>query len=145
MKVDSLQSQLSEVAKHGVTRLVLLTKKVYRRGCSKFELVYYQKHLDLLKWREMTGCNSEVVGRKVADVKANMNNLVIRLRQDTFDAYATLLHDVGLSLLVFGSCLWEVIDRGGKELQRGFYEAFCNAADRVQQSFVNVRQQRRLA
>lgn len=70
----------------------------------------------------------EIVGREVADAIGKLNELVDRLRRDSFDSYTSMQHNVDQTLPVVGSRLMELIDREAHEFQRTVHTALCDAA-----------------
>lgn len=94
--------------------------------------------LDFLKRKESAWCNKELVSRKLADVKGEVNNLVDGLCRGTFDSYANIRHNVDQMLLAAGRRLKKLIDCEAQELQQRVHAALCNAAGDVQESFVGA-------
>lgn len=58
----------------------------------------------------------EIVGRKIADANDEVNSLVVGLRRDVFDSYASIRHDVDQTLLAVGSRIRKQIDRKARRL-----------------------------
>lgn len=94
--------------------------------------------LYLLKRKESTGCDVEVVSRKVANAKGKDNNLVDETRQDTFNLYAHNRHSVDQTLLALGTRLRKLFYREVQELQRSVHAGLCDAAGGFQESFVSA-------
>lgn len=86
--------------------------------------------VDFLKTKVSTECNMEVVRRKVAGAKSEMNNLGNGLHSGTSDSCGSIRHIVGRSLLAVGSHLRNIIDREAKELLWGVHAASLDAAGR---------------
>lgn len=78
------------------------------------------------------------MGCKVVDAKGEVKNLVERLWKDTFDSYTSLRHNVDQTLIAVDSRLRELIGHEAKELQRGVCVALRDAANGVQESFVDA-------
>lgn len=70
--------------------------------------------LDWLKREEITGCDMEIVCRKVVDVNGKINDLGYGLHYGTFGLYASMQHSVGQSLLAVSGRLSKVIDHEAK-------------------------------
>lgn len=97
-----------------------------------------EEALDFLKRNESTGRDMEIVNRKLADAKNEVNNLVDGSHRDTFDSYTSIRHNVNQTLLSVGSRLRDLIDREGQELQWSVHATLRNAASGVQGSFVGA-------
>lgn len=81
-----------------------------------FQINLLKNELDLPKGKETTGCDMQIVGRKVADAKCKVNNLVDGWRRDTPESYASFRRNADLSLLAVGSRFSDLIDREAQEL-----------------------------
>lgn len=81
--------------------------------------------LDALKREKSMWCDMEIVDCKVADVKSKVSSVVVGLRQDTFESYASIRNKVGQTLLVVGSRLMNLIDRKFKNYSGVFISLFA--------------------
>lgn len=70
-----------------------------------------------LKRKKSAGCNMEIVGRKVADIKSKVNNLANGLRRTNSESFASIRHNVDQKLLAVGSRPKTLLDREAQELQ----------------------------
>lgn len=96
---------------------------------------FLKEELDSLKRRESAVCNAEVVSRKVANAKSNMNHLIDGLRQGTFKLYAFIQYCIDQSLVAVSERRIVMSDRKAMMLQQGVHDDFCNAASGVQTFF----------
>lgn len=92
--------------------------------------------LNSLKWKESTGCDTDIVCRNVVEAKSKVNNLINELRQTTFDLYGSIRHNFDQTLLAVGSPLRDLV-REAQELQQSVHAALRDAARGVQESFVD--------
>lgn len=80
----------------------------------------------------------EVVSRKVADAEGELNSLIDRFRQDAFDSYAIIRHNIDQKFLEICSRLRELIDSTASKLRRSVHSALCDAAGGVQMLLIST-------
>lgn len=76
-----------------------------------------------LNWKVLTGCDVEVVPRRIADAKGDMKESVGGLCRNTFGCYASMGHNVDRSLLAVSNCLKKMFDCEVNSLQLGVLDA----------------------
>lgn len=101
-------------------------------------IILLKEELNPLKREETTGCDINIVGRRVADNKGDVSILVDRLRRDTFNSYASIRRNVEHLLLAVDSRLKNLTDLEAQNLQWGVHAALCSAVVGVQESFVEA-------
>lgn len=92
----------------------------------------------MLKQKDLLQCNREIVGRKVANAKGKVNNMVDKVLRYTFNLLPNIGRNVDQSLLAVDSRPRELVDREAKTLQQNVHTALRNAASGVQGLFVSV-------
>lgn len=97
-----------------------------------------EAELDLLKQKELTSFDMEIVLRKVADVKGYMDCFVDGLRRGTFDSYDSIRHIVDQLLLAISKRLKKVFYHKANTLPQGVHDALCRAAGGVQKPVVDA-------
>lgn len=117
-------------------RLVLLTGR--QAGMLEAGTTLLKDKLDVLKQKETTECNIEVVHRKLADAKDEANSLVDGLRRGTSRSIVKILHNVDQMSIAVSSRLRGLIDREAQEFQQSHHAALRNAEDDVRESFVGA-------
>lgn len=133
-----LKLQMSEVVKVCNETISLAKGKERQAKMLESRFASLKAKLDLLKRKEMTGGDMKIVGRKVANVEGEVNQLVEVLHRGTFESYANIRHKVDQTKLAVGSRLIELIDRKAQGLQWSVHTAPCNAVGGVNESFAGV-------
>lgn len=94
--------------------------------------------LDLLKWKESTGCDIKVVSRMEVDAKGNIKSLADGLSRNICESNSSIQHSMDHSLVELSKRLTEMFDRVAMALQPGVIDAVCTAVAGVQESFVDA-------
>lgn len=92
--------------------------------------------IKLVKAEEVIDCDIEIVRRRIADAKGDMNGLAVGLRWVTFGSYASFRHKVDQLLLAVSSGLKNMSGREAMALQHGVCGAVLDIAGGIQRSFI---------
>lgn len=90
----------------------------------------------MLKRKKAIGCDMDIIGRKVVDVKSKVNRLVDELRHNTLESYANVQQNIDRTLSAVGSRLRDMIDRESQGWQRSVHTALGDAASDVRKAFL---------
>lgn len=126
--IISLKSQMGEIFKAHDDAFDMAAEQSRQAGMLEAHIGLLRDELDSLKWMESTSCDMEVVRRKVADDKGDMNGLVSSLCRGTFDLYANIQHGVDQSLSAESKRVREMFNCKAMSLEQDGHDAFCSAA-----------------
>lgn len=89
-EVNFLKSRVSKVAKARDDAAGLAKKEGRQARTPEGSTCLLKVKLDSFEQKELTGCDTKVIFRKVADTTCDTNVLVDGMHQGTFDSYASI-------------------------------------------------------
>lgn len=106
--VSSLKTQVSECIKAGDNTNSSATKQGRLSRMLEARVGLLEVEQASQKRKELTGCNIEVVHRKVPEANGDIKELNRGMGRDTFGSYASILHNADQSLLAVNNRLKKV-------------------------------------
>lgn len=88
--ISSLKSQMGEIVETRDDATNSATEQSRQSRMLEAHVDLSKNELDLLKQKESTSCDMEVVGRKAMNANGDKNEMVGGFRRDTFCSYASL-------------------------------------------------------